>query len=156
MNNFTGDASHLIYVISQETGKRFGSEELLPEHLMISMIENKFSKGYVVLEKLSINVENLLKEISDSLVTREPKDIEIVLPNSRRLSQVFDLALIESQALGSKIIGTEHLLLGCLREPDSVTYRFFQGEGISLSKVRETVKTLEPLSKENQNSIPTM
>ena len=153
MNNFTGDASHLIYVISQETGKRFGSEELLPEHLMISMIENKFSKGYVVLEKLSINVENLLKEISDSLVTREPKDIEIVLPNSRRLSQVFDLALIESQALGSKIIGTEHLLLGCLREPDSVTYRFFQGEGISLSKVRETVKTLEPLSKENQNSI---
>ena len=42
MNNFTGDASHLIFVISQETGKRFGSEELLPEHLMIAMIEKKF------------------------------------------------------------------------------------------------------------------
>lgn len=153
MNNFTGDASHLIFVISQETGKRFGSEELLPEHLMVAMIENKFSKGYVILEKLSINIENLLKEISDSLVIKEPKDIEIVLPNSRRLSQVFDLALIESQALGSKFIGTEHLLLGCLREPDSVTYRFFQGEGISLSKVRETVKALEPLSKEKQNSL---
>lgn len=150
--NISVKANQLIYDFSHIEAKKFGSEEILPEHVILAILNNNHGTAFEVLNQMGINTEEFKKYIEENLVSRPAKSFNENLPLSRRLNQVLDLALIEAQALSSSFLCTEHILLGALREPDSLTLKFFKENGFELSQVRDVVRKIPVDKKEYSGS----
>ena len=116
MNSYlTERASNLVYKLAQQEAKNSGSEQVLPEHVLIALIKSKDGNGYTLLEKVNIDIDEFLEILEGTLISK-PLDSSVeIIPNSRRLGTILDLALIEAQSLGNYSVGTEHIVLATAR-----------------------------------------
>lgn len=135
-------AQRLLTVQSQEEAKRAGSEQLLPEHVMLALIHSADGTGFTVLQNLKINLVSIQLQLEQSLPVRTGTIIFGDIPPSRRLRAMLDAASIEARSLRHDFIGTEHLLLACIREAQSITSIFFEKETISVEEIRHYVQEL--------------
>lgn len=133
--NLSPRAKKLVTVLGQEEGMKSGSDQLLPEHILIALLKHADGLGYVLLQKLRINVLTFQLALEQSLLTRSKSMAYSDLPASRRLRSLVDAAAIESRSLSRDYIGTEHLVLAAIREQQSVTSRFFEKAGIRIEEV---------------------
>lgn len=138
MKAFSPRAQRLIVALSQDEGRKSGSAQLLPEHVMLALLKNAEGVGYMLLRIMHINVLTFQLELEKSLAggTPRPNDFS-ELPPSRRLLTLFEAAEFESRSMRDSYIGTEHLVLAAIRENASVTSRYFEKAGVEFESVRE-------------------
>ncbi len=138
MKSFSQRAQRLIVALAQDEGRKSGSSQLLPEHLMLALLKSADGLGYAILRILRVNVLTYQLELEKSISggTVHSGDFS-ELPPSRRLLTLFESAEYEARSMRNNYIGTEHLLLAAIRENASVTSRFFERAGIEFEAARE-------------------
>jgi ATP-dependent Clp protease ATP-binding subunit ClpC len=135
-------AQKLLTILSQEEAKRSNADQLLPEHVMLALIRSADGVGFAVLQALKANVLSLQLQLEQSLPARTGTIVFGDIPPSRRLRGMLDAASIEARTLRHDYIGTEHLLLACVRETQSVVSQFFEKEEISIDDIRQSVQEI--------------
>jgi ATP-dependent Clp protease ATP-binding subunit ClpC len=142
MTNLSPRAQHLIAVLAQEEGRKSGSEQLLPEHVLLALLKSADGLGYVLLQELHINVLTFQLSLEQCLGAQR-SSVSIDLPLSRRLHAMLDLAAMEARALHNDYIGTEHLVLAAVREEGSVPERYFEKAEITIDTMRKAVPGIQ-------------
>lgn len=135
-------AQKLLTVLSQDEAKRSNAEQLLPEHVMLALIHSADGIGFTVLQNLKINLLSLQLKLEQALPPRVGIIVFGDIPPSRRLRGMLDAATIEARSLRHDYIGTEHILLACIRENQSIVFSFFENESISIDEIRQSVQNI--------------
>jgi ATP-dependent Clp protease ATP-binding subunit ClpC len=143
MKNFSPRAKEIIGVFAQDEARKLGSKQLLPEHIILSILKNRQGLSYSVFSRLMLNPDDLQK-IIEKFFIEEPKTPTLdSVPLSRRYQQLIGIADIEASALHNDYIGTEHLLLAAIREEGSITARFFAASDYTIMDARFVVMEIQ-------------
>lgn len=144
---FTKRAKQVIS-LAQGQAKRLGHSIVGTEHILLGLIEEGEGIAAKVLKELSIDVNGVRAQI-EALVGQGEKPIEGNIGFSPRSKTVVQLATDEAQMLGHNYVGTEHLLLGLIREGEGVAAKVLSNMGIELPKARDSVlKELDGFSQQ--------
>ena len=100
------------------------------------MIRNKVGKGYIILQKLNIDILNLQLFIEQNTPIRTGDRIIGEIPPSRRIKSLVDIATIEARTMRQSMVGTEHLLVALVREENSIISDFFMRYNIVTEDIR--------------------
>lgn len=143
----TERAQRVINILAQEESKKLNHDKLLPEHILLGLIR----EGEGVAIKTLINLGVDLSMLREDIIANTKRTGGILLlgdvPPSTRAQRVLELSADEARSMGHNYIGTEHLLLGLLREGDSGILNAFDKQGIKISNVREETNRLLGTSK---------
>ncbi len=144
MNNFTPRAQQVLQLARQEA-ERFNHGYIGTEHLLLGLVALGQGVAVNVLQKMSIDLDTLRLEVEKAVgVGPETKTIGNV-PFTPRVKKVLALAGSEARALNHSYVGTEHLLLGLIREGEGVAARILKNLGVDLEKTRVAImKELNP------------
>jgi ATP-dependent Clp protease ATP-binding subunit ClpC len=153
---YTEKARRVIFFARYEASQ-FGSPYIETEHLLLGLIREDKNLTQRFLPKANASIESIRKEIEGRTVIREKVSTSVDLPFSDECKRVLNSAAEESEKLQHKHIGTEHMLLGLLREERSVAAEILRERGIRLNSIREELgrgpgekhtqsRTKEPLS----------
>ncbi len=137
-NKFTERARKVILLAKQEA-KRFNHDYIGTEHILLGLLREGEGVAAAVLQSLGMNLNNIRLEV-EKLVQIGPTTVVTGdLPFTPKAKKVMELAMEEARTLGHNYIGTEHLLLGLIREGEGVASQVFMNMGLDLEKVREEV-----------------
>jgi len=134
---FTERARRVI-ILAQEEAKRLNHSAVGTEHILLGIIREGEGVASKVLESLNISPDRVRAEIESSIGRGERAPYEEVA-FTQRAKKVLELALDEARRLGHNYIGTEHLLLGLIREGEGVAARVLESMGADLERVRAQV-----------------
>jgi len=134
---FTERARRVI-ILAQEEAKRLNHSAVGTEHILLGIIREGEGVASKVLESLNISPERVRAEIESAIGRGERTPYEEVA-FTPRAKKVLELALDEARRLGHNYIGTEHLLLGLIREGEGVAARVLEAMGADLERVRAQV-----------------
>lgn len=133
----------LLSVLGPEEAYSLGSKQLEVEHLLLALLKSADGLGYIALKAMKINVLMLQTTIEQNLPARL-FNLELYdLPQSQRVMNMLENASLESRILQCDYIGTEHILLACMRENPSLLQSFFTKAGIPLNQARQYVAEVE-------------
>lgn len=136
--SYTEKARRTLYFARSEASA-FGSPRIESQHLLLGLLRE--SKAFVKLfPKPDIALDIVRKHIEEHTPVRERISISIDLPISDECQRILMQASEEAERMGHKHIGTEHLLLGILREQGSYVARLLNENGLFLDSVREQIK----------------
>src|SRR5437899_5215717 len=135
---FTERARRVI-ILAQEEAKRLNHSAVGTEHILLGIVREGEGVASKVLESLNISPERVRAEI-ESAIGRGERTPHEEVTFTPRAKKVLELALDEARRLGHNYIGTEHLLLGLIREGEGVAARVLDSLGVELSKVRTAVE----------------
>lgn len=140
-NRFTERARKVI-VFAKEEARRFNHDYIGTEHLLLGLIREGEGVASAVLQKLGVDLESIRIEV-EKLVQPGPQT-QVVgdIPFTPRSKKALELAAEEARALGHNYIGTEHLLLGLVKEGEGMAYRVLLNLGLDLTKLRNEVMEL--------------
>src|SRR3972149_5095999 len=134
---FTERARRVI-ILAQEEAKRLNHSAVGTEHILLGIIREGEGVASKVLESLNISPDRVRAEIESAIGRGERTPYEeVAFPP--RAKKVLELALDEARRLGHNYIGTEHLLLGLIREGEGVAARVLEAMGADLERVRAQV-----------------
>jgi len=134
---FTERARRVI-ILAQEEAKGLNHGAVEPEHILLGIIREGEGVASKVLESLNISPERIRAEIESSIGRGERGPYEEVA-FTQRAKKVLELALDEARRLGHNYIGTEHQLLGLIREGKGAAARVLEAMGTDLERVRQRV-----------------
>jgi len=140
-NRFTERARKVI-LLAKEEAKRFNHDYIGTEHILLGLVREGEGVAAAVLasfgltpDKIRIEVEKLVQPGPTTVISGD-------LPFTPKAKKVMELATEEARALGHNYIGTEHLLLGLIREGEGVASQVLMNLGLELEKVRGEVMNL--------------
>jgi ATP-dependent Clp protease ATP-binding subunit ClpC len=138
---FTERARKVVFY-AQEEAQRFGEGYVSTEHLLLGLVRESDSVAARVLEKLGVSLNRIRAEVEKQLPRGDarPSQDMTLTPRAKR---VIDLAYDEARNLNNNYIGTEHLLLGLIREGDGLAGRVLAKLGVELEKARREVMALQ-------------
>lgn len=160
MNNFTPRAQQVL-VLSRREAKRFGHNYVGTEHLLLGLIKLGQGVAVAALQAMGLDLDTVRYEVEKHSGPGQNMQMEGDPPLTPRVKRVLALAAREARALNYNYIGTEHLLLGLLREGDGVGARILRSLNVDADAVRnEVMKALDPNylppeSREETVSAPT-
>jgi ATP-dependent Clp protease ATP-binding subunit ClpC len=138
---FTERARKVVFY-AQEEAQKFGEGYVSTEHLLLGLVRESDSVAARVLEKLGISLNRIKSEVEKQLPRGDHRaNQEMTL--TPRAKRVIDLAYDEARNLNNNYIGTEHLLLGLIREGDGLAGRVLAKLGVELEKARREVMALQ-------------
>jgi ATP-dependent Clp protease ATP-binding subunit ClpC len=138
---FTERARKVVFY-AQEEAQKFGEGYVSTEHLLLGLVRESDSVAARVLEKLGVSLNRIRAEVEKQLPRGDarPSQDMTLTPRAKR---VIDLAYDEARNLNNNYIGTEHLLLGLIREGDGLAGRVLAKLGVELEKARREVMSLQ-------------
>ncbi|MDU2259675.1 MAG: ATP-dependent Clp protease ATP-binding subunit [Actinomyces sp.] len=143
------DRARRVVVLAQDEARSLNHNYIGTEHLLLGLITEGEGVAAKALESLDINKDAVRAAVID-IIGEGEKPVEGHIPFTPRAKRVFELSLREALQLGHNYIGTEHLLLGLLKEGEGVASQVLIRLGADLGKVRQTV--IELLSGYQRNS----
>ena len=147
---FTERARRSI-VLAQEEAQRLGNNYIGTEHILLGIISEGESLAAKVLETLGVNLAKVRAEV-EAIVGRGGQTVQQEMVFTPRAKRVIELAFEEARQLNHNYIGTEHLLLGLIREGEGVAARVLTNLGVDPAKVRQQTTSL--LGAETQTQGP--
>ena len=129
---------------AREDATRLGSDYVSPEHILLGILAQD-GAGTAVLANLGVTREAVSRDIENRVGPRPRKDAgsNIALPFSSRGKRVLEMAMDEAHRLNHSYVGTEHLLLGILRDPTSEASVILAAYGVTPERARaETERQL--------------
>jgi ATP-dependent Clp protease ATP-binding subunit ClpC len=118
---------------------QLGATQIEAEHILLSLIREDRKLAIRFLPGRHADLESIRKEIEGHTIARSPISTDIDLPLSNESKRVLAFAAEESEELGHRHIGTEHLLLGLLREEDSMAGKILLGLGLRISDMQQDI-----------------
>ena len=149
----TDRAKKILTVLAQEEGRKNGSEQLLPEHVILAIIKHGEGRAVLVLKSLKINILSLQLTLEQSLPLRAATISFGDLPASRRLRTLLDSAQIEARSFRSEYVGTEHLLLAAIKEEKSPCAAFFEKQNLTIDDARKALEVIRRAATSMQDFI---
>src|SRR5258707_547354 len=144
MNNFTPRAQQVLALASKEA-ERFNHNYVGTEHLLLGLIKLGQGVAVNVLQKMGLDLETVRMEVEKHVGPRPETKMIGNVPYTPRVKKVLALAGKEAQALHHTYVGTEHLLLGLLREGEGVAARVLKSLEVDPARTRnEILKELDP------------
>ncbi|HEV3026184.1 MAG TPA: Clp protease N-terminal domain-containing protein, partial [Planctomycetota bacterium] len=137
---FTERARRII-ILAQEEAKRLNHSAVGTEHILLGVVLEGDGVASKVLASLNISPERVRAEI-ESAIGRGERTLDGEVAFTPRGKRVLELALDEARRLGHNYIGTEHLLLGLIREGEGVAARVLEAMGADLERVRSQIGSL--------------
>lgn len=147
MKSLSPRAKNILLALAQDEARKIGSSQILPEHIILSILKSKEGIAYQVFEILGMDIEILQKNLEIFLKKESNQPTLDEVPKSRRYKVLMDLAELESTALHNNYIGTEHLLLAAVREEKSVTNSFIVSNDFNIMDIRFSVIKLQEQKK---------
>lgn len=129
----------ILAVYAQEEAKRFHSDQLLPEHIILAIIKEGEGIGLKVLKTLKINPIELQLDIEKSIPRKHAGYILGDVPPSRRGTKIIEDSANEARALGHEYIGTEHLLLASTKEAGSILQRHLSRYSVGYEEFKKVI-----------------
>jgi ATP-dependent Clp protease ATP-binding subunit ClpC len=144
MNNFTPRAQQVL-ALARKEADRFNHNYVGTEHLLLGLIKLGQGVAVNVLQKMGLDLETVRMEVEKQVGTGPETKMVGNIPYTPRVKKVLALAQKEAKALNHSYVGTEHILLGLLREGDGVAARVLKSLDIDIERVRtEILKELDP------------
>jgi ATP-dependent Clp protease ATP-binding subunit ClpC len=138
---FTDRARKVMQLANQEA-QRFNHEYIGTEHILLGLIKEGSGVAANVLKNLDVDLRKIRLEV-EKLVQSGPDMVTMgKLPQTPRAKKVIEYSMEEARNLGHNYVGTEHILLGLLREQEGVAAQVLMNLGLKLEEVREEVLNL--------------
>jgi ATP-dependent Clp protease ATP-binding subunit ClpA len=143
-SNFTPRAQQVM-ALAREQANRFHHNFVGTEHLLLGLISLGQGVAANVLAKFGLSLDNVRLEVEKQIGQGTGRDISGSASYTPRVKKVLALAAKEARALNHTYVGTEHILLGLLREGDGVAARVMKNLGVDIEHTRqEIIKELVP------------
>ncbi|MCK5180443.1 MAG: ATP-dependent Clp protease ATP-binding subunit [Candidatus Omnitrophica bacterium] len=140
-NRFTERARKVI-VYAKEEARRFNHDYIGTEHLLLGLVREGEGVAAAVLQKLGLDLETIRIEVEKLVQPGPQTQVLGDIPFTPRSKKALELSAEEARALGHNYIGTEHLLLGLVKEGEGMAYRVLLNLGLDLGKLRNEVMEL--------------
>jgi ATP-dependent Clp protease ATP-binding subunit ClpC len=134
---FTEKAIKVI-MLAQEEARRLGHNFVGTEQILLGLIGEGTGVAAKVLKSMGVNLKDARIEV-EKIIGRGSGFVAVEIPFTPRAKRVLELSLEEARQLGHNYIGTEHLLLGLIREGEGVAARVLENLNVDLTKVRTQV-----------------
>jgi len=134
------ERSQKVLALAQEEAVRLGHQNIGTEHILLGLIKEGEGIAAKALQSLNINLEKVQQEVEALIGKGQEKPINIAY--TPRAKKVIELSMDEARKIGHTYVGTEHILLGLIREGEGVAARVLNNLGISLNKARQQVLQL--------------
>lgn len=157
MNNFTPRAQQVL-ALARKEADRFNHNYVGTEHLLLGLIKLGQGVAVNVLQKMDLNLETVRMEVEKQVGTGGDQKMVGNIPYTPRVKKVLALAGKEAKALNHSYVGTEHILLGLLREGEGVAARVLRSLDVDIERTRnEILRELDPnFSSEGEVDEPEM
>jgi ATP-dependent Clp protease ATP-binding subunit ClpC len=138
---FTERARKVI-ILAREEAERCNNEYLGTEHILLGIIKDGGGIAIAVLQKLGVDLKQLKSEVERNLPMSASTMVTGDIPFTPRAKKVLELAVDEARLMGHNYIGTEHLLLGLLKENEALAAKILTRFGVKLVETREQTLSL--------------
>ena len=132
------DRARRVVVLAQEEARLLNHDYIGTEHLLLGLIHEGQGVAARALESLGISLEDVRRDVEE-IIGRGQHELSGHIPFTPRAKKVLELSLREAQQLGHDYIGTEHILLGLIREGEGVAAQVLVKLGADLNRVRQQV-----------------
>jgi len=137
----TQRVQRLLSVNAQEEAKRFNSDQLLPEHIIIAILKDNGGTACKTLMFLRIDIQEFRNVLENAIPRIPGLIIRGEVPPSKRTKTMLDIATEEARAMGSNFLGTEHLLFAAMREQDSTVQVYLNQRAVDTDMMRVIIQT---------------
>ncbi len=150
---FTERARRVI-ILAREEAERHHHEYLGTEHILLGMLKDGGGIAITVLQKAGLSIDQIRLEVERHLPRNANSLIVGEIPFTPKAKKVLEYAVEEARLMGHNYIGTEHLLLGLLKEKEGIAAKVLNTLGIRLVETREKILNLlqEPATKTKEKS----
>ncbi|MBU1112938.1 MAG: AAA family ATPase, partial [Candidatus Omnitrophica bacterium] len=140
-NRFT-ERARKVLVLAKEEARRFNHDYIGTEHILLGLIREGEGVACAVLQNLGVDLERLRIEIEKLISAGSVASVLGDIPFTPRAKKALELSADEARALSHNYIGTEHILLGLLREEEGIASQVLFSLEIDLKRVRTEVSAL--------------
>merc|ERR1711985_49453 len=127
-----------VVMLAQEEARRLGHNFVGTEQILLGLIGESTGIAAKVLKTLGVTLKDARSEV-EKIIGRGSGFVAVEIPFTPRAKRVLEMSLEEARQLGHNYIGTEHILLGLLRQGEGVSGRVLETLGADLSKVRSQI-----------------
>ena len=144
LNNFTPRAQQVL-ALARKEADRFNHNFVGTEHLLLGLIKLGQGVAVNVLQKMGLDLETVRQEVEKEVRGGNEQKVSGNIPYTPRVKKVLALAAKEAKALNHTYVGTEHILLGLLREGDGVAAKVLKNLDVDIEQCRqEILRELDP------------
>jgi len=146
------DRARKVMALANQEAQRLNHEYIGTEHILLGLVKEGSGVGANVLKNLDVDLRKVRLEV-EKLVKAGPEMVTMgKLPQTPRAKKVIEYAIEEARNLNHNYVGTEHLLLGLLREHDGVAAQVLRNLNLKLDEVREEVLNLLGAGAESEEA----
>src|SRR6478735_823904 len=139
-----------VLALAQEEALRLGHNNIGTEHILLGIVREGEGIAAKALSALGLSTEKIQKEV-EALIGRG-QELTQTIHYTPRAKKVIELSMDEARKLGHSYVGTEHILLGLIREGEGVAARVLSNLGVSLNKARQQVLQLLGSNEANNHT----
>jgi len=135
----TQRAQKVLTILAQEEAKRYHSDQLEPEHIILALLKDGEGVAVKALQRMKVNIAEMQMDVEKSIPKKGGSLVLGDVPHSSRGKKLLEDSAEEARNLGHEYIGTEHLLLATVRDEGSVTAKYLARYNITLAVLRDIV-----------------
>jgi len=139
---YTPKLNKILKELVQEEAKRFNSDRILPEHLILTILKSKDGIAIKILENLYVQIDQLIEKIENHIEKNEGPIFLGDVALSIETQQILELAGEEARNMGYNYIGTEHIIIAAISDPNSFLAQTFKQYNVTSDKLREEIVKL--------------
>ena len=141
MENFTPRAQRVLHLARKEA-EQFNHNYVGTEHILLGLVALGNGVAVSALQSLGVDVQSLRLEVEKAVGTGSDTKTAGTVPFTPRAKKVLALAASEARSLNHTYVGTEHILLGLLREGEGIAARVLENMGVDLDEAREEIMAM--------------
>jgi ATP-dependent Clp protease ATP-binding subunit ClpC len=135
----TQRAQKVLTILAQEEAKRYHSDQLEPEHIVLALLKDGEGVAVKALQRMKVNIAEMQLDIEKSIPKKGGSLVLGDVPHSSRGKRLLEDSAEEARHLGHEYIGTEHLLLASVKDSGTVTAKYLARYNITLTVLRDIV-----------------
>lgn len=128
-----------VVILAREEAERYNHEYLGTEHILLGILKNNGGIAIAVFQRIGVNLSQLKSELERNLPESPAIPVIGDIPFTSNAKKILEYAVEEARSMGHNYIGTEHLLLGLLREKSGIGHRILSSFNITFEEVREHI-----------------
>ena len=136
------DRARKVMALANQEAQRFNHEYIGTEHILLGLVKEGSGVGATVLKNLDVDIKKLRLEVEKHVKSGPDMVTMGKLPQTPRAKKVIEYAIEEARALNHNYVGTEHILLGLLRESEGIAAQILMSLGLKLEDLRQEVLNL--------------
>ncbi len=140
-NRFT-ERARKVLVLAKEEARRFNHDYIGTEHILLGLIREGEGVACAVLQNVGVDLDHLRLEIEKLITSGSVASVLGDIPFTPRAKKALELAAEEARSMGHNYIGTEHILLGLLREEEGIASQVLFSLGLDLKRVKDEILAL--------------